>query len=262
MPSPPATVTEARLMLALCGAENLPGMIRRLSRDPREGVRRLAATAGARLEREAAEQRRLDALMTRQYGLHALGLAVVAGIDEVGRGALAGPVTACAVVLDPSSRIVGLNDSKRLTRESRIKIADVVCTSCVAYCVAHVGPADIDRYGIAPATRRAWAAALEGLRMHVDHVLLDGNDPGALPVPTTAVVRGDSSESSIAAASVVAKVARDRLMAAAAESHPGYGFEVNFGYGTPEHMAAIAELGPSTLHRISFAPLSAQDALF
>jgi ribonuclease HII len=108
----------------------------------------------------------------------------------------------------------------------------------------------------------AWALALEGLGVAVDHVLVDGNDPGALRVPTTAVIKGDSSESCIAAASVVAKVARDGLMSDAAVEFPGYGFELNFGYGTPEHMHAITTTGPSAFHRLSFAPCSAQDPLF
>lgn len=249
-------------MLASCGPEELPGMIRRLSKDPRDGVRALAQAAAARLGRADSERARLDALMKRQHSLHALGLRYIAGIDEVGRGALAGPVTACAVVLDPDSRIPGLNDSKRLTPEARRRVADVVRTSCVAVCVAHIGPSDIDRHGIGPATRMAWALALEGLGVAVDHVLVDGNDPGALRVPTTAIVKGDSSESCIAAASVVAKVARDSLMRDSAAQYPGYGFELNFGYGTPEHMIAIATTGPSAFHRLSFAPCSGQDPLF
>jgi ribonuclease HII len=262
MPSPPATITEARAMLAACHPADLPGLIRRLSKDPRDGVRDLARTAAARLRRAEAEEARLLALMFRQSALHGLGLAVVAGIDEVGRGALAGPVTACAVILDSSCRIEGLNDSKRLSRPGRVRVADLVRVRAEAFSVAHVGPADIDRWGIGPATRRAWALALAGLARDVDHILLDGSDAGTLGIPTTAVVRGDSSEASIAAASVVAKVERDRLMREAADEHPGYGFDVNFGYGTLEHIAAIAEIGPSPVHRMSFAPCSLQDALF
>jgi ribonuclease HII len=225
-------------------------------------VRALAATAAARLERTRAEDARLEALMARQVELHGLGFAIVAGIDEVGCGCLAGPVTACAVVLDPSSRIDGLNDSKRLLPELRIRVADQVRTRCVAFAVAHVDADVIDRVGIRQATRRAWELALEGLRMSVDHVLVDGNDKGALRIPTTSVVRGDSSEACIAAASVIAKVERNALMVASAADYPGYGFDVNFGYGTPEHMAAIVELGPSSFHRLSFAPCSSQDRLF
>jgi ribonuclease HII len=248
--------------LAACGSEELPGVIRRLSKDPREGVRSLAAAAAVRLKRIEAERARLDALMERQLGLHALGAAVVAGIDEVGCGALAGPVTACAVILDVSCRIDGLNDSKKLLPQVRVRMADVIRTTAVACAVAHVSAADIDRLGIRVATRRAWELALEGLGTAVDHVLVDGNDRGALRIPTTSVVRGDSSVAAIAAASVVAKVERNALMVDAAADFPGYGFEANFGYGTPEHLAAIAALGPSGLHRLSFAPCVGQEPLF
>jgi ribonuclease HII len=249
-------------MLAACPPESLAGMIRRFRKDPREGVRQLAAAAGARLARAQAEERRLDSLMARQVELHSLGFAVVAGVDEVGCGALAGPVTACAVVLQSSCRIEGLNDSKKLPPEKRIRMADIVRTSAVACSVAHVDASEIDRIGIRAATRRAWELALDGLGLAVEHVLVDGNDPGALRIPTTSIVRGDSSEASIAAASVVAKVARNALMIAAAADHPGYGFDVNFGYGTAEHLAALAEYGPSPIHRRSFAPCSEQEPLF
>jgi ribonuclease HII len=250
-------------MLAACRPEALPGLIRRLSKDPRDGVRELARAAAARLAKADAESRRLDALMALQTSLHGLGFAVVAGIDEVGCGALAGPVTACAVVFDVTCRIEGLNDSKKLAPDARIRIADIVRTRSLACSVAHVGPEDIDRLGIRQATRRAWELALDGLGMAVGHVLVDGNDAGALRIPTTSIVRGDSSEASIAAASVVAKVERNALMVASAADYPGYGFDVNFGYGTAEHLAAIASLGPSRFHRMSFAPCSAsQDALF
>jgi ribonuclease HII len=262
MPAPPATITDARALLARADEAELPPLIRRLSKDPRAGVRALAAAAAARLARRQTEGARLERLMARQLALEALGVGVVAGIDEVGRGALAGPVTACAVVLSAGCRIDGLDDSKRLPRDKRARIADAVQTSAMACCVAHVGPAEIDRWGIGHATRLAWARALEGLGLDVGHVLVDGNDPGALRVPTTAVVKGDSTVACIAAASVVAKVARDTLMVVAAADHPGYGFELNFGYGTPEHLKALSDRGPSAFHRISFSPCSAQDRLF
>lgn len=262
MPRPPATITEARALLAACPAADLPRLIRRLSKDPRDGVRELARAAAARLVRSRAEEDRLTGLMARQLILHELGIRVVAGIDEVGCGALAGPVTACAIVLDVSCRIEGLNDSKKLAPEARARVADLVRTRSLACAVAHVGPNDIDRLGIRRATRLAWELALADLGLGVEHVLVDGNDPGDLRIPTTSIIKGDSSEASIAAASVVAKVARDTLMAQSAAEHPGYGFEYNFGYGTPDHLAAIAKLGPSAFHRLSFAPCTSQDPLF
>jgi ribonuclease HII len=255
-------VTEARAMLAACPPERLAGLIRRFSKDPRAGVRALAAWASARQGRVQAEEDRLDALVSRERNLHSLGILVVAGIDEVGRGALAGPVTAAAVILDPSTRIPGLDDSKRVAREVRPRLADLVRTQAVACAVAHASPDEIDRLGIGHATRLAWSRALAGLGVEVLHVLVDGNDPGALGVPTTAVVKGDSSVACIAAASIIAKVERDRLMVEAARQYPGYGFDVNFGYGTPEHMTAIVDVGPSTFHRLSFAPCVSQERLF
>ena len=258
----PETITEARARLAGCPAEDLDALIRRLARDPRAGVRQLAAAAKARLDRVRREDARLDGLMDRQKALHDLGLRIVAGIDEVGRGALAGPVTACAVVLSLDCRIEGLDDSKRLLPDVRARVADLVRTKAVACSVAHAGPEEIDRYGIGHATRLAWQRALDGLGIVVDHVLVDGNDPGALGVPATAVVRGDSSVACIAAASVVAKVARDTLMEGLAAAYPAYGFEANRGYGTAEHAAALDQLGPSPIHRLSFAPCAQQDHLF
>lgn len=249
-------------MLAVCPPERLAGLIRRFSKDPRAGVRALAAVAVARVRRIEAEDQRLYGLTVTQRDLHALGIAVVAGIDEVGRGALAGPVTACAVVLDVSTRIEGLDDSKRVPRVARARMADLVRTRSVCCCVGHSSPEEIDRLGIGHATRLAWSRALSGLGLSIGHVLVDGNDPGALGVPTTAVVKGDASVACIAAASIVAKVERDRLMVEAALVHPGYGFDINYGYGTPEHMTAIVELGASPFHRLSFAPCVAQERLF
>jgi ribonuclease HII len=258
----PDTITQARALLASCAPDELERLVRRLARDPRAGVRDLAAAAKARLERERAEEARLEGLMSRQCALHALGVGVVAGIDEVGRGALAGPVTGCAVVLAADCRIEGLDDSKRLAPEVRERVADLVRTRSVAVCVAHAWPDEIDRLGIGHATRLAWERALDGLGVSVGHVLIDGNDPGALRLPTTAVVRGDSSVACIAAASVVAKVERDHLMAGLAATYPEYQFEENRGYGTAGHLAALRRLGPSEVHRRSFAPCTDQQPLF
>jgi ribonuclease HII len=258
----PDTITQARALLASCTPDELERLIRRLARDPRAGVRELAATAKSRLERQRGEEARLDGLMSRQRALHELGVRVVAGVDEVGRGALAGPVTGCAVILAADCRIEGLDDSKRLAPEVRERVADLVRTRCVAFCVAHAWPDEIDRFGIGHATRLAWQRALEGIGVTVEHVLIDGNDPGALRVPTTAVVRGDSSVACIAAASVVAKVERDRLMAGLAATYPAYQFDENRGYGTAEHMAALRRFGPSNVHRRSFAPCADQQPLF
>ncbi|MDO8962960.1 MAG: ribonuclease HII [Coriobacteriia bacterium] len=256
------SVDEIRTLLRECPSAELADLIAILTEDPRLGVRALVRSAARRLERDTREQARLDALMDMQRALHARGRAVVAGVDEVGRGALAGPVTTCAVVLRADTVIIGLDDSKRLTREKRETIAAAVRELAVAYCVAEATPAEIDSLGIAGATRLAWRRAIDGLGIEVDHVLIDGND-AVVGREATPVIGGDSKCACIAAASVIAKVERDRYMAEVlAPAHPAYGFELNRGYGTPEHMQVLADIGPSAAHRHSFSPCMDQETLF
>jgi ribonuclease HII len=180
---------------------------------------------------------------------------LIAGIDEVGRGALAGPVTAAAVILPRDVEIQGLADSKTLTPSKRMTVAAAVQQVAIAVSVAHVEPAVIDAVGIAEATRRAMLGALAGLSVDPHLALIDGL-PVELGIEAYALVKGDSLLASVAAASVVAKVARDGLMAELDQAHPGYGFAVHKGYGTAEHLAALERLGPSPVHRMSFAPCS------
>lgn len=254
-PNRPDTVAHCKELLASCLAEDLPELAASLISDDRPGVRH---AVDAELKRRAAVARevaRLEGLLALERQLMTSGAAVIAGVDEVGRGALAGPVTAAAVVLGGTFPPAGLNDSKRLSPGRRDSIAAVLRETCVCWSVAHVGPARIDEIGIAAATREAMLAALAGLASRADHVLVDG-----LPVRThpneTAVVGGDSKVACIAAASVVAKVARDSLMVRLAAEHPGWAFEVNKGYGTAEHIAEIVRRGPSRVHRRSFSPAS------
>ncbi|MCX8007738.1 MAG: ribonuclease HII [Coriobacteriia bacterium] len=180
---------------------------------------------------------------------------VIAGIDEVGRGALAGPVTAAAVILRPEVSIPGLADSKTLTARRRERVAADIRASALSVTVAHVAPSDIDALGIVEATRRAMSDALAQLSVRPDIVLVDGL-PVELPAQTRAVVRGDSLLAAVAAASIVAKVERDRLMTELDETFPGYAFAVHKGYGTAQHLEALHRLGPCTAHRMSFAPCS------
>ena len=247
-------------MLATCAADEMDALLARLEGDARAGVRALAAVRRRALQRDRAEAARLASLMARQRELHARGMTLVAGLDEVGRGALAGPVTAAAVVLDVRCVIDGLDDSKKLRPGLRREVAERVRARARAVCVAHASPAEIDGLGIGEATRLAWRRAVDGLGMAVDHILVDGND-SRLGRPSTPVVGGDSTCACIAAASVVAKVERDDMMEALAAEYPGYGFELNRGYGTREHLDAIDRMGPSSIHRRSFAPC-AQRPLF
>lgn len=187
--------------------------------------------------------------------LLAQGLAVVAGVDEVGRGALAGPVTAAAVVLDVRTHVQGVADSKTLSPKARLVTDRAIREYAVAVSVAHVGPDLVDAIGISAATAQAMREALGALACAVDHVLVDGR-PIELGIPATAIVRGDARVRSIAAASIVAKVARDELMIALDARYPEYGFSRHKGYGSAEHVAAIRRLGPCAHHRRSFAPCS------
>ena len=185
----------------------------------------------------------------------ARGLARVAGVDEVGRGPLAGPVTAAAVVLDPDCIPPGLNDSKKLTAARRVALAEILRGSC-DHCVVHVSPAEIDALNILQASMAAMARAVAGLRTPPDRVLVDGNRvPTALAGRAEAVVKGDGRALSIAAASILAKVARDALMADLARAYPAYGWERNAGYPTPEHRTALKTYGVTPHHRRSFAPV-------
>ncbi|HEX9092453.1 MAG TPA: ribonuclease HII [Coriobacteriia bacterium] len=254
------TLDECRARLVACPVTESAALLAEFDADPRSGVRSLAAAHRARAARADAESGRLRALAVQQVSLHELGFAVVAGVDEVGRGALAGPVTAAAVVLDVDVLVTGLDDSKRLSPAKREQVAGEVATRATAWCVAHADAGEIDAVGIGAATRLAMRRAVAGLDRAVDHVLVDGNDV-RIGFPATAVVGGDASCACIAAASVIAKVTRDALMVGMEQAHPGYGFAVNKGYGTGEHVEAIRRLGPSPVHRRSFAPC-AQGPLF
>lgn len=187
--------------------------------------------------------------------LYARGLVCVAGVDEVGRGPLAGPVTAAAVRLDAGCIPDGLHDSKRLSAARRHALFDTLMT-VAEVSVAHASVEEIDSLNILRAAHLAMARAVAGLRSPPDHLLIDGNlIPAGLGCPATPVVGGDGLCLSIAAASIVAKVTRDRIMVDLAQQFPGYGWETNMGYPTAAHHAALQTLGVTPFHRRSFAPV-------
>lgn len=192
----------------------------------------------------------------RERALIKRGIWPVAGCDEAGRGPLAGPVVAAAVVLDPNRIPKGLDDSKRLTAERREELFEEICATA-AFSVAVASPARIDRDNILRASLWALARAVHALPEMPEHVFVDGRDKLATPCGCDAVIGGDGIVASIAAASIIAKVTRDRLMSALALDCPGYGFEQHKGYGVPEHLAALDRLGPSPHHRSFFAPVVA-----
>lgn len=180
----------------------------------------------------------------------------VAGCDEAGRGPLAGPVVAAAVVLDPKRIPKGINDSKRLTAEARERLFEKICATS-SFAVAFASPARIDRDNILRASLWALARAVRALAEPPKHVFVDGRDRIDVPCDCEAVIGGDGIVMSIAAASIIAKVTRDRLMCALAQECPGYGFEQHKGYSVPEHLEALDRLGPSAHHRSFFAPVIA-----
>ena len=190
-----------------------------------------------------------------EEGVWARGHQHVAGVDEVGRGPLAGPVTAAAVILDRACIPEGLNDSKKLSASRRESLAEeIIARARVA--IVHVSVEEIDRLNILRASHLAMERALSELVPQADFALIDGNLlPRHLPCPGQAVIKGDARCLSIAAASIVAKVARDRLMVDLAQQHPGYGWERNAGYPTSEHKMSLQNLGVTPHHRRSFAPV-------
>ena len=181
---------------------------------------------------------------------------LIAGVDEAGRGPLAGPVYAAAVILDPARPIAGLRDSKLLSADRRERLAVEIRASAIAWAVASAGVAEIDSLNILQATLVAMRRAVEALSPGPTEALIDGNQVPRLTCPARAIVKGDRDVAAISAASILAKTARDAVLRELHALYPLYGFAQNKGYGTPEHLAALARHGPCAAHRRSFAPVA------
>lgn len=180
------------------------------------------------------------------------GIQLICGVDEAGRGPLAGPVCAAAVILPPNVEIPGLNDSKKLSDKKRRELYPVIMEKAIAYGIAFADHKEIDEINILQATYLAMERAINQLSVRPELALIDGNRAKDFGIPVETVVHGDSLSASIAAASVLAKVTRDDYMLKMAEEYPGYDFEIHKGYGTKAHYAALTELGASPIHRMSF----------
>lgn len=180
---------------------------------------------------------------------------LVCGVDEAGRGPLAGPVCAAAVILDPQRPIPGLKDSKKLSAANRVRLADEIRRHALAWSVAWASVAEIDRLNILNASLLAMQRAVEALSVPPSLALVDGNRCPSLAIPARAIVRGDDLEPAISAASILAKTERDKEMRRLADIYPQYGFERHAGYPTPEHLAALARHGPCPCHRLTFRPV-------
>ncbi len=245
---------------ARCGAADSSGNARRLiaalRRDPRRGARALAALLEGHLLQRRTEARRVARLFVRRRRLFAAGARWVAGVDEVGVGPLAGPVVAAAVVLPVRVDLPGLDDSKRLSRGARERLAADIRRQAVAVAIAEVSRAEIDRLNILRASLEAMRRAVLDLPVVPDHVLVDARTIPGLGMRQTGLVGGDAIDGSIAAASIVAKVHRDAIMRRLHRRYPDYGFGQHMGYATRQHLAALSRFGPTPAHRRSFGPVS------
>ena len=180
------------------------------------------------------------------------GTPIACGIDEAGRGPLAGPVVAAACILDPEKPIYGLDDSKKLSPKKRDQLYDEIVAKAKCFCVIRVEPKEIDEVNILNATKNAMRACVKGLAIKPDVLLIDAVNLEGTGIPVKPIIKGDAKSNSIAAASILAKVSRDRIMEEYDKEYPGYGFAQHKGYGTAAHYAAIHELGISPIHRLSF----------
>lgn len=222
-----------------------------LMNDPRKGVVAFAQKTLRAHERVVHERARLEELWRFENEAYAQGYRAIVGTDEVGRGPLAGPVVAAAVVLPRGVEILGINDSKKLSEKRREALAEEIKAKALAYKIAEVSPAEIDRVNILHAAERAMKEAVEALPFG-DYLLVDGQNQLDVRLPVRNLIGGDSISISIAAASIIAKVYRDHLMVQLDSVYPQYNFAQNKGYGTADHYAALQKYGPSPVHRRSF----------
>ena len=192
--------------------------------------------------------------------LSELGYNLICGVDEAGRGPLCGPVFAAACILPDGLVLEGLNDSKKLTPKKRDKLFDLICENAIAYCIASASVEEIDELNILEADLLAMRRAIQGLAIKADFALIDGNIARGFEIPARAVIGGDAKSPSIAAASILAKVARDRDCITLDEQYPQYGIAKHKGYGTKQHMDALRTYGPSPIHRKQFIRFLDKDA--
>ena len=245
----PGTAREICALLSDAPFDEIPVLAQRYSEDPRTQVKHAVGVALRRYEKETAERTRVVTMYQKmqEYG----GQGMVLGVDEVGRGAAAGPLTVCAVALPAEPIIWGINDSKQLTAARREALAAQIAQHALAIGISHIEPSSIDAAGMATSLRMAMASAIKNTGVQADAVLIDGN-PVQVHPKERCVVKGDATIACIAAASIVAKVTRDALMVAYDAEYPGYHFAESKGYASSEHIAAIKAKGLCPIHRVSF----------
>lgn len=232
--------------------DGLEQFIAKHCEDARAGVMTLVRQAEKRLEALHAEQMRTEKMLAFEKKYYEMGYRYICGIDEVGRGPLAGPVVACAVILPMDERILYLNDSKQVSRKKREELHDIIVEKAVAYGLGISSEQRIDDINILQATYEAMRTAIGNLSVKPDILLNDAVKIPQVNIQQVPIIKGDTLSASIAAASIVAKVTRDRMMAEYEKLYPGYDFGSNMGYGSAKHIEAIKTLGPSPIHRKSF----------
>lgn len=254
------TIAALERLVKSAASEDFPALLAALRTDARAGAARLAAWLANRLADERAEQERVLAMHIFERQARAGGYHLIAGIDEAGRGPLAGPVVAGAVILPPEFVLPGLNDSKQVSPQLREELYGRIVDGAIAWGVGQADVEYIERDNILQATYEAMRQAVAMLSVEPDYLLLDAVRLPGLSTPQQPVIRGDALSASIAAASILAKVTRDRQMIELDSHYPGYGFARHKGYGTDEHWQALRRLGPCPIHRLSFLSALGKDA--
>lgn len=244
------SISAIREMFAAASETELPALYLEYEEDSRAGVQNLIQKYQKQEEALKKERERTEQMKIYEHKYEDLGW--ICGIDEVGRGPLAGPVVAGAVILPRDSKILHLNDSKQLTAKKRDELYDVIMREAVAVGIGYASPARIDEINILQATYEAMREAISKLSVKPDVLLNDAVKIPQVDIRQVPIIKGDAKSVSIAAASIIAKVTRDRLMEEYDKVLPGYGFASNKGYGSAEHIAALKEIGPSPIHRQSF----------
>ena len=248
-----ATIKEIKEQLANIQRLDDP-LLAELEQDSRSGVIQAIAKRKREIQKRIDEDERLEGMLAYEKVCYARGMELIAGVDEVGRGPLAGPVVAAAVILPKACKIPGLNDSKKIPKSKHKEIYEAVLQNAIAIGIGIKDNQVIDQVNIYEATKLAMMEAIGQLEPQPQHLLIDAMKLD-LPIPQTSIIKGDANSLSIAAASIVAKVTRDQMMEEFDREYPGYDFAQNAGYGTAKHLAGLDKLGVTPIHRRSFEPV-------
>lgn len=247
------TITQLKQMFQL--GEVSEETIEELKQDERKGVQNLIKNYERQIEKEKALEMAFNKMCEIERRVYDEGNTYIAGVDEAGRGPLAGPVVAAAVILPQDFKLLGLNDSKQLNEKTREEYYRIIVKEAISYSVSIIDNKTIDEINIFEATKSAMYQAIDKLEIYPDHVLIDAVKLNGLSCTSESLIKGDARSISIAAASVLAKVTRDHFMKKIHMEFPEYDFATNMGYGTAVHMQKLEELGPTPYHRLSFGPV-------